>query len=92
MKFFSDSKLYFYPLELLDFIQEYGFEGLLPEQAIFDADGKSLAVVIYNYPEQSPKTGAVEFWNIVGGNKPRLERTGFKIDVVRGAHDVTSVR
>ena len=74
-------------------LEEYGFEGLLPEQATFDADGKSLAVVIYNYPEQSPKTGAVEFWNIVGGNnKPRLERTGFKIDVVRGAHDITLLR
>jgi DNA-binding beta-propeller fold protein YncE len=72
-------------------LEEYGFEGLLPEQATFDADGKSLAVVIYNYAEQSPKTGAVEFWNVVGGNKPRLERTGFKIDVVRGAHDITLV-
>lgn len=73
-------------------LQEYGFEGLLPEQASFDADGKSLAVVIYNYREQSPTTGAVEFWNVVGGNKPSLERTGFKIDVVRGAHDITLVR
>ncbi|MEL7243743.1 MAG: beta-propeller fold lactonase family protein [Cyanobacteria bacterium J06573_2] len=76
----------------LNTLEEYGFEGLLPEQATFDADGKSLAVVIYNYAEQSPKTGAVEFWNVVGGNKPRLERTGFKIDVVRGAHDITLVR
>ena len=61
------------------------------EQASFDADSKSLAVVIYNYREKSPKTGAVEFWNVVGGNKPKLERTGFKIDVVRGAHDITLV-
>ena len=34
-------------------LEEYGFEGLLPEQATFDADGKSLAVVIYNYREQN---------------------------------------
>ncbi len=73
-------------------LKEYGFEGLLPEQASFDADSKSLAVVIYNYREKSPKTGAVEFWNVVGGNKPKLERTGFKIDVVRGAHDITLVK
>jgi len=73
-------------------LEEYGFEGLLPEKATFDADGKSLAVVIYNYREQSPKTGAVEFWNVVGGNKPRLERTGFKVDVVRGAHDIVLVK
>jgi hypothetical protein len=70
---------------------EYGFEGLLPEQVTFDATGKSLAVVIYNYREPSPKTGAIEFWNVVGGDNPKLERTDYKIDVVRGAHDVVLV-
>ena len=73
-------------------IDEYGFEGLLPEQVTFDAKGQSLAVVIFNYREPSPKTGAVEFWNVIAGEKPRLERTGYKIDVVRGAHDITLVR
>lgn len=72
-------------------VGEYGFEGLLPEQATFDANGKSLAVVVYNYREQSPRTGAVEFWNVVSSNQPRLERTGFKLDVVRGAHDIVLV-
>jgi hypothetical protein len=67
---------------------EYGFPGLLPEQVTFDATGKSLAVVIYNYREPSPKTGAIEFWNVIGGDNPRLERTASKIDVVRGAHDI----
>ncbi|MEM9510284.1 MAG: hypothetical protein AAGA16_21805 [Cyanobacteria bacterium P01_E01_bin.35] len=69
-------------------VDECGFEGLLPEQVTFDADGKSLAVVIFNYREPSPKTGAVEFWNVISGAKPQLERTGFKIDLVRGAHDL----
>ncbi len=72
-------------------VDEYGFEGLLPEQVSFDAEGKSLAVVIFNYREPSPKTGAVEFWNVIEGDKPRLERTGYKIDVVRGAHDIKLV-
>jgi 6-phosphogluconolactonase (cycloisomerase 2 family) len=72
-------------------VDEYGFKGLLPEQATFDANGKSLAVVIYNYREQSPQTGAVEFWNVVSGKQPKLERTGFKLDVVRGAHDIVLV-
>jgi DNA-binding beta-propeller fold protein YncE len=67
---------------------EYGFPGLLPEQVTFDATGKSLAVVIYNYREPSPKTGAIEFWNVIGGDNPTLERTASKIDVVRGAHDI----
>lgn len=75
----------------LNTLEEYGFEGLLPEQATFDASGKSLAVVIYNYREASPKTGAIEFWNVLQGSNPHLERTGFKIDVVRGAHDIVLV-
>jgi 6-phosphogluconolactonase (cycloisomerase 2 family) len=72
----------------LETIDEYGFEGLLPEQATFDASGKSLAVVIYNYREPSPKSGAIEFWNLLPGDRPKLERTGYKTPVVRGAHDI----
>ena len=72
-------------------IAEYGFEGLLPEQATFDATGNSLAVVIYNYREPSPKTGALEFWNVIPGNSPGLERTGYKVDVVRGARDIVLI-
>jgi DNA-binding beta-propeller fold protein YncE len=67
---------------------EYGFEGLLPEQATFDTTGKSLVVMIYNYREPSPKTGAIEFWNVIAGDNPKLKRTGYKINVARGAHDV----
>ncbi len=65
---------------------------MLPEDAVFDADGKSVAVVIYNYREKSPKKGAIEFWNVIGGDKPKLERTGFKIDVTRGAHSMYLVK
>jgi hypothetical protein len=67
---------------------EYGFEGLLPEQATFDASGKSLAVAIYNYREPSPKKGAIEFWNVIARGDPKLERTNYKIDITRGAHDL----
>ena len=72
-------------------IEEYGFEGLLPEQATFDATGNALAVVIYNYREASPTTGAIEFWTVATGDMPRLERTGYRLDVVRGAHDIVLV-
>ncbi len=78
--------------ELTTVGEEYGFEGLLPEDAVFDADGKSVAVVIYNYREKSPKKGAIEFWNVIGGDQPKLERTGFKIDVTRGAHSMYLVK
>ena len=69
-------------------VKEYGFEGLLPEQVAFDASGNALAVVIYNYREPSPETGAVEFWTVVAGDSPRLERSGYTLDVIRGAHDI----
>jgi len=72
-------------------VNEYGFEGLLPEQVTFDAEGNSLAVVIYHYREETPTTGAVEFWRVVEGNRPRLERTGLTLDVVRGAHDIVLI-
>ncbi|MEO0688230.1 MAG: hypothetical protein AAFY76_25020, partial [Cyanobacteria bacterium J06649_11] len=62
VKFDSDSG------QLTD-IDEYGFEGLLPEQVAFDAEGKSLAVVIFNYREPSPRKGAVEFWNVIPASK-----------------------
>lgn len=69
-------------------LDEYGFEGLLPEQAVFDQTGQALAVVIYNYREAQPRTGAVEFWAVAPGESPQLERTDVKIDVVRGPHDI----
>ncbi|NJO52953.1 MAG: lactonase family protein [Leptolyngbyaceae cyanobacterium RM2_2_4] len=72
-------------------VDEYGFEGLLPEQLTFDTDGKSLAVVIYNYREANPTTGTIEFWNLISDNNPRLERTGFKLNITRGAHDIVLV-
>ncbi|MEM9137875.1 MAG: hypothetical protein AAGB01_11080, partial [Cyanobacteria bacterium P01_F01_bin.42] len=72
-------------------VKEYGFEGLLPEQVTFDATGNSLAVVIFHDREPKPKTGSVEFWNVVQGASPRLERTGYRLDVTRGAHDIVLV-
>lgn len=72
-------------------VEEYGFEGLLPEQATFDATGNALAVVIYHYREPGPKTGAVEFWHVTPGNPPSLDRTDYKLEVVRGAHDIVLV-
>lgn len=72
-------------------VDEYGFEGLLPEDAVFDASGQSLAVIIYNYREQTPRTGAIEFWNVMTGTAPALERTGVSIEVTRGSHALALV-
>jgi len=70
---------------------EYGFEGLLPEQVAFDASGRGLAVVVYHYREDQPRKGGVEFWTITTETAPELQRTGFMVPVVRGAHDIRLV-
>lgn len=72
-------------------VDEYGFEGLLPEDAVFDASGQSLAVLIYNYREDSPRTSAIEFWHVITGAEPALERTGFKVEVTRGPHSTALI-
>ncbi|MFK8182690.1 MAG: hypothetical protein AB8B99_04895 [Phormidesmis sp.] len=41
--------------------------------------------------EPAPQTGALEFWTVNGGELPRLERTGYKLEVIRGAHDIVLV-
>lgn len=72
---------------------EYGFEGVLPEHAVFDADGEALAVVIYNERENPMNPGYVEFWNVVraGDDAPRLERTSIRVPVVRGGHTMALI-
>ncbi|MEO1286212.1 MAG: hypothetical protein AAFV93_00485 [Chloroflexota bacterium] len=73
----------------LEWIEDYGFEGVLPEHATFDADNDALAVVIYNERESPMNPAYIEFWNVEEeGNIPRLERTNLTIPVVRGAHFV----
>jgi DNA-binding beta-propeller fold protein YncE len=67
--------------------EEYGFEGVLPEDAMFDADGDSLGVVIYNERENPMNPGYIEFWNVIrAGEEPRLQRTSIRVPVVRGPH------
>lgn len=76
----------------LALIDQYGFEGVLPEHAVFDADGDALAVVIYNKREAPLDPGYIEFWNVVhDGDMPALERTGIRLDVVRGPHTTVLV-
>ena len=71
---------------------EYFYEGLLPEDAVFDAEGESSAVTIYNYAEEFPEEGVMEFWNVTEeGDGPPLERTDFTLPVVRGPHTVEAL-
>jgi Lactonase, 7-bladed beta-propeller len=68
-------------------IDDYPFEGILPEGAAFDASGNALAVAVYDYFTPKPE-GGIEFWQVVQKPKPELRRTGYVIDAGRGVHQV----
>ena len=52
-----------------------------------------MAVTIYNYDEEFPEEGVMEFWNVTEeGDGPALERTDFTLPVVRGPHTVEALR
>jgi hypothetical protein len=68
-------------------INDYPFEGILPEGAAFDASGKMLAVAVYDYFTPKPK-GGIELWQVLKTPQPNLQRTGHVIDVGRGVHQV----
>jgi DNA-binding beta-propeller fold protein YncE len=70
-------------------LQEIEFEGLLPENAVFDTKDKMLAVAIYEQRGDALKKGNVEFWSLVTKDgQASLQPTGQRISVTRGAHDL----
>lgn len=72
--------------------EPYGFEGVLPEHAVFDAHGDALGVAVYNQREQPLDPGYIEFWNVIrDGDEPRLERTAVRLPVVRGPHTLALI-
>ncbi|MEL6347307.1 MAG: hypothetical protein AAFV53_29595 [Myxococcota bacterium] len=63
------------------------FDGILPEDAVFDVDGDALAVTLFHLREDLPEQGYIEFWGIDRG-AGRLIATGERIPVTRGPHDL----
>ena len=76
----------------LNLVDQYGFKGVLPEHAMFDADGDALAVVIYNERENPMGDGYLDFWNVgYQDDTPFLERTTTRLAVTRGIHTLELV-
>ena len=73
----------------LSMLDQHDFEGLLPEDAEFDETGRHVAVAIYHYREDGPRDGYVELWSAAGD---RLARTGHRIRVPRGPHDLIRLK
>ncbi len=70
-------------------LQEVEFDGLLPENAVFDTQDKTLAVAIYEQRGDAQRKGQVEFWSVViKDGQPSLQATGQRLTVARGAHDL----
>jgi hypothetical protein len=72
-------------------IDDYPFEGILPEGAAFDASGNGLAVAVYDYLTPKPE-GGIEFWQVIQQPKLKLQRTGYIVDLDRGVHQVLVAR
>ena len=63
----------------------------MPESLVFDPTGRSLAVVIYERFDPRGKGGAIEFWKVIGTDRPKLESSGYSISVARGVHTLVIV-
>jgi DNA-binding beta-propeller fold protein YncE len=72
-------------------IDDYPFEGILPEGAAFDASGNALAVAVYDYFTPKPE-GGIEFWQVIQKPKLGLKPTGYFVNVGRGVHQVLVAR
>lgn len=71
---------------------EYPLEGeVLPQGIVFDATGENLAVTSAIDFDLTERRGRVHFFQVVQGDTPRLEATGFKASVVRGAHQLVLI-
>ncbi|MEO0471228.1 MAG: hypothetical protein AAF206_16485 [Bacteroidota bacterium] len=67
----------------------YGFEGVLPEDAIFDESGKSIAVAVYHEKNEGyPTKGWIDFWEV---RNDQLLWTKHKLYVTRGVHNLLRV-
>jgi DNA-binding beta-propeller fold protein YncE len=74
-------------------LQEVPFDGVLPENAVFDTQDKTLAVAIYEQRGDPLRQGHVAFWTVdSSGSTPQLKPTGQSITVTRGAHDLAVLR
>jgi DNA-binding beta-propeller fold protein YncE len=66
-----------------------GFEGVLPEDVVFDDAGKMLAVAVYHERGDAPKAGWIELVSVIGD---KITPTGKRIALPRGVHDLAVIR
>lgn len=70
--------------------KDYGFKGALPEDAIFDLEGNSIAVAVYHdRNEEFPEEGWIDYWEL---KNDKLIYTGNQLKVTRGVHNLLLVK
>jgi len=69
---------------------EIYFDGVLPEDAIFDEDGDSIAVATFHLRTGTLRRhGLIDLWRVMDTPRgPRLQNTGERLQTVRGPHDL----
>jgi hypothetical protein len=68
------------------------FDGVLPEDAVFDASGRMLAVAVFHPRVAQPTAGFIELFSIErSGQEARLVSTGVKLPTTRGPHDLVMI-
>ncbi len=66
---------------------------ILPEDVVFDDDGDMIAVLSYHEKSDKPQGGWVEFFEVTRTEStPRLQPTGRRLALPRGAHDLLVLR
>jgi hypothetical protein len=75
----------------LHHVANYPVAGVLPEGLAFDASGQFLAATVFDRYDPRRRRGAVEFWRLIGGAAPRLERTNYELEVTPGPHTLLLV-
>jgi hypothetical protein len=68
------------------------FEGVLPEDAVFDRDANMLAVAVFNDRVEKPRDGWIALFAIDRSQgAPKIIPTGQRIRMPRGVHDLAVV-
>ena len=66
--------------------KQYGFEGALPEDVIFDEESNSIAVAVYHKQDELfPTRGWIDFWELIDDELIKINQRTF---ISRGVHNL----
>lgn len=81
---------------VLSKVNDFNYDGILPEAAVFDNSSQFLAVANYDHFNQSKKGGSIDFWRIQADplepNNTQLIKMDHSVPVARGPHSMVIAR